>query len=121
MRTVAGLRLVRLRGMQHAILRRTLARKPRRRRLQDFCFFHDPLFMKNFALIFAVCFVAAVGNIQAQNRPPSAPTTEKKADEAPFDVREHYTKYEYRVPMRDGVRSSPPFTCRRTSPNRTRF
>ena len=26
------------------------------------------------------------------------------ADSAGYDVREHYTKYEYRIPMRDGVR-----------------
>src|ERR1700693_2518408 len=26
------------------------------------------------------------------------------ADTAGWDVREHYTKYEYRIPMRDGVR-----------------
>jgi putative CocE/NonD family hydrolase len=30
---------------------------------------------------------------------------ETKADEPPaYDVKEHYTKYEYRIPMRDGVR-----------------
>lgn len=40
----------------------------------------------SFTLVFATCLVG-------QNRP-----------EAPeFDVKEHYTKYEYRIPMRDGV------------------
>ena len=54
----------------------------------------------------AACFVLLPGNLhaQAQNRPPAAPTIEKKADEPPFDVREHYTKYEYRIPMRDGAK-----------------
>jgi putative CocE/NonD family hydrolase len=37
---------------------------------------------------------ASISSLYAQNRP-----------EAPeFDVKEHYTKYEYRIPMRDGVR-----------------
>ncbi len=61
-------------------------------------------FMKKFIRLFVVCLVAAAGTVRAQNRPPASPTTEKKADEAPFDVREHYTKYEYRIPMRDGVK-----------------
>jgi len=40
-----------------------------------------------------VVFFAIVSSLSAQNRP-----------EAPeFDVKEHYTKYEYRIPMRDGV------------------
>ena len=42
--------------------------------------------------------------VPAQTLPPASPTTGKKVDEPPFDVREHYTKYEYRVPMRDGVK-----------------
>lgn len=38
--------------------------------------------------------VAACARVQAQARP-----------EAPeYDVKEHYTKYEYRIAMRDGVR-----------------
>ena len=37
--------------------------------------------------------MALVANLAAQSKP-----------EAPeFDVKEHYTKYEYRIPMRDGV------------------
>jgi putative CocE/NonD family hydrolase len=43
-----------------------------------------------FVVLFSLVFVTA---IFAQNRP-----------EAPeFDVKEHYTKYEFRIPMRDGV------------------
>ena len=41
---------------------------------------------------------------QAQNRPPVATATEKADSEKPIDVREHYTKYEYRIPMRDGAK-----------------
>ncbi len=62
--------------------------------------------MKHLLRFSAACLVLLAGATQAQtpNRPPAAPTTEKKADEPPFDVREHYTKYEYRIPMRDGVK-----------------
>lgn len=42
--------------------------------------------------------VAACARVQAQTRP-----------EAPeYDVKEHFTKYKYRIAMRDGVR---PFTA----------
>ena len=30
-------------------------------------------------------------------------TAQSKTDAPEFDVKEHYTKYEYRIPMRDGV------------------
>ena len=60
--------------------------------------------MKLFIRLAVVCLVATVGTARAQNHPPSSPTIEKKADEAPFDAREHYTKYEYRIPMRDGAK-----------------
>ena len=41
----------------------------------------------------ALCVFGCCGSVFAQNRP-----------EAPeFDVKAHYTKYEYRIPMRDGV------------------
>ena len=60
--------------------------------------------MKLFARLLVVSLIGVAGVARAQNRPPVAPTTEKKADEAPFDAREHYTKYEYRIPMRDGVK-----------------
>ncbi len=62
--------------------------------------------MKHLLRFSAACLVLLAGATQAQtpNRPPAAPTTEKKADEPPFDVREHYTKYEYRIPMRDGAK-----------------
>ena len=35
---------------------------------------------------------------------PLRAADKKPDDETPFDVREHYTKYEYRIPMRDGVK-----------------
>jgi uncharacterized protein len=40
-----------------------------------------------------VFFAVLLGSISAQNR----------NEEAESDVKEHYTKYEYRIPMRDGV------------------
>jgi putative CocE/NonD family hydrolase len=45
-----------------------------------------------FALVFAVSILTTP--LVAQNRP----------DAPEFDTKEHYTKYEYRIPMRDGVR-----------------
>jgi uncharacterized protein len=39
------------------------------------------------------CALVLVGGALAQNRPETQD----------FDVKEHYTKYEYRIPMRDGV------------------
>jgi uncharacterized protein len=44
-------------------------------------------------VVIAVIF-ALVTSLLAQNKP----------DAPEFDVKEHYTKYEYRIPMRDGVR-----------------
>jgi hypothetical protein len=41
-----------------------------------------------------VCLLACAGSVMAQAKP----------DAPDFDVKEHYTKYEYRIPMRDGVR-----------------
>ena len=38
--------------------------------------------------------LALIASLAAQNRP----------DTPEFDVKAHYTKYEYRIPMRDGVR-----------------
>lgn len=50
--------------------------------------------MRHNICVLVVGFFAIIPSLPAQNRP-----------EAPeFDVKEHYTKYEYRVPMRDGVR-----------------
>ncbi|MFN7219170.1 MAG: hypothetical protein ACK5UX_00810 [Burkholderiales bacterium] len=50
-----------------------------------------------------------------------AHTTHAQAPAAPaepeFNVREHYTKYEYRIPMRDGKRLFTAFTCRRINPS----
>ena len=39
---------------------------------------------------------------KTDRRSPSA--TEKAESEKPINLREHYTKYEYRIPMRDGVK-----------------
>ena len=36
----------------------------------------------------------SIGNLAAQSKP----------DAQDYDIKEHYTKYEYRIPMRDGVR-----------------
>lgn len=51
--------------------------------------------MKHILLLFLLLFPFA---IFAQDQKPE----EKKPE--PFDVKAHYTKYEYRIPMRDGVR-----------------
>jgi hypothetical protein len=45
-------------------------------------------------LFLALCVAFAVASLAAQSKP----------DAPEFDVKEHYTKYEYRIPMRDGVR-----------------
>ena len=58
-----------------------------------------PIYFTAFSLA-----LLALNTIHAQNTPPANPTIEKKADEGPFDAREHYTKYEYRIPMRDGAK-----------------
>src|SRR6516225_5496057 len=42
----------------------------------------------------ALCAAILTSGVFAQNRP----------DAPEFDVKEHYTKYEYRIPMRDGVK-----------------
>jgi uncharacterized protein len=49
--------------------------------------------------LFAAITVAVSASVQAQTA-ASAPAQQA----AEFDVRENYTKYEYRIPMRDGVR-----------------
>jgi putative CocE/NonD family hydrolase len=50
--------------------------------------------MRRNICVLGIVFFAIISGVPAQNRP-----------EAPeFDVKEHYTKYEYRIPMRDGVR-----------------
>ena len=48
---------------------------------------------KSIHLLFAVVTLALAANPAAQAKP----------DAPEFDVKEHYTKYEYRIPMRDGV------------------
>ena len=60
--------------------------------------------MKFLFPLMAACLVLPAAAVHAQTTPPANPTIEKKADEAPFDAREHYTKYEYRIPMRDGAK-----------------
>jgi putative CocE/NonD family hydrolase len=49
--------------------------------------------MRRNVWVLGVVFFAIISGVPAQNR-PVAPE---------FDVKEHYTKYEYRIPMRDGV------------------
>src|SRR6201993_4001105 len=44
--------------------------------------------------VILVCLLASAGIVRPQAKP----------DGPEFDVKEHYTKYEYRIPMRDGVR-----------------
>src|SRR5271166_6449941 len=50
------------------------------------------MFRRFFALI-AILAALALSQAVAQSKPDAPP---------PFDVREHYTKYEYAIPMRDG-------------------
>jgi len=50
------------------------------------------MFRRFFALI-AILAALALSQAVAQSKPDAPP---------PFDVREHYTKYEYSIPMRDG-------------------
>ena len=50
---------------------------------------------KSCSLILAVALLGLLPTLYAQAK-PEAP--------ARFDVREHYTKYEYTIPMRDGVK-----------------
>ena len=50
--------------------------------------------LRRLAGLVAVSLLVGAGSLLAQG----------KADGPEFDVREHYTKYEYRIPMRDGVR-----------------
>jgi len=49
--------------------------------------------MRRSVHLFCVVFFSLIAGLAAQNRP----------DAPDFDVKEHYTKYEYRIPMRDGV------------------
>ena len=44
------------------------------------------------ALLFLIVSASLLPRVCAQSEPPEK-----------FDVRQHYTKYEYRIPMRDGV------------------
>lgn len=54
------------------------------------------VFRRVFACGVAALLLVLTGISAAQNRPASPPP--------PFDVRAHYTKYEFRIPMRDGKR-----------------
>jgi uncharacterized protein len=49
--------------------------------------------MRRHISILTFFLAASISSFYAQNRP----------DAPEFDVKEHYTKYEYRIPMRDGV------------------
>src|SRR5579864_1993732 len=50
--------------------------------------------LHRFGLV-SVLLIVAISPLAAQDKPEAA---------SKFDVRAHYTKYEYRIPMRDGVR-----------------
>src|SRR5580692_8911027 len=50
------------------------------------------MFGRRFAVLVVAVLLCAAGAL-AQTKP----------DAAEFDVKAHYTKYEYRIPMRDGV------------------
>ena len=56
-----------------------------------------------FLTVVVICWscltVSGSAGAQSPTATPSASPASQK-----FDVREHYTKYEYQVPMRDGVR-----------------
>ena len=60
--------------------------------------------MKSLSFLLAAMLVSVAF---AQERRSAAPATATPVADAgkpePFDVRAHYTKYEYRIPMRDGV------------------
>jgi putative CocE/NonD family hydrolase len=49
--------------------------------------------MRRYFHVVGFVFLSLVPNLRAQNR----------SDAPEFSVKEHYTKYEYRIPMRDGV------------------
>src|SRR3984957_6632329 len=50
------------------------------------------MFGRRFAILVVAVLLGAAG-VLAQTKP----------DSPEFDVKEHYTKYEYQIPMRDGV------------------
>ncbi len=52
---------------------------------------------RRISVFVAVSIFILLANLAAQTKP------ETKPDVPEFDVKEHYTKYEYRIPMRDGV------------------
>ena len=51
--------------------------------------------IRRLSSLISVLALVAAAQISAQNKPETPPT---------YDVREHYTKYEYAIPMRDGVK-----------------
>src|ERR1017187_5185752 len=59
--------------------------------------FHEGIavMLRRFFSIFAILFAITLSQAAAQAKPEVPP---------PFDVREHYTKYEYSIPMRDGIK-----------------
>ncbi len=50
-----------------------------------------------------LCVLSFTAAVSAQDKP----------EPPDFDVKAHYTKYEYRIPMRDGVHLFTSFTCPR--------
>jgi len=53
----------------------------------------------SFALLFLIALLSV-----ATNSPAQTPAASPAMAPAPFDIKEHYTKYEYRIAMRDGKR-----------------
>src|SRR5262245_27961598 len=56
--------------------------------------------MRSRVVLFFLAFAATAAVSQPQPQPSQPPTQAERAAE----LRAHYTKYEFRIPMRDGVR-----------------
>src|SRR5579864_588564 len=66
--------------------------------------------LHRFGLV-SVLLIVAISPLAAQDKPEAAPK---------FDVRAHYTKYEFRIPMRDGVKLfTAVYVPKDASPNKT--
>jgi hypothetical protein len=62
--------------------------------------------MKSQISIFAVtsALICALCVAQPQRTPPAADAEQKRAEDLAVFIKANYTKYEYQIPMRDGVR-----------------
>ena len=60
--------------------------------------------MRSLRLVTCAALLLGGSVLHAQNRPPVSSAPDKAESEKPIDIREHYTKYEFRIPMRDGVK-----------------